>query len=455
MSDGDDATDLRRRLPAIDRWLAEPSIARLVPVYGRAAVIVQSRAELEALRARAGELAAVEFERALAAASSNVERRLAAALGTPLRRVINATGIFLHTNLGRAPLPREIAARLPELLSAACDLEIDLAGNLRGDRGRRLAALVETMTGAEAALVVNNNAAALVLTLSTLARDREVVVSRGELVEIGDSFRIPEMLAAAGARLVEVGTTNRTHRDDYARAIGPQTALVLKVHTSNYRVRGFVAAVDVAELAELAHARGLPLLVDEGAGLLRPHPAPPLADHPSFRELLEAGADLVCGSGDKLLGGPQAGLVAGRREIVESCRRHPLYRALRVGRGVAASLEGVLRRHLVGESLPIDRLWGSPEELRRRLEAIASEVGAEIVDADAQVGGGAAPDVTIPGKALALTGDEELARRLRLGDGEATPVVGYLRGGRLILDLRTVDPYDDPALVAAIRAARG
>jgi len=388
MTGGNPATDLRRRLPAIDRLLALPTIARLAAVYGREAVIVQSRAELERLRRRSGELSAQALDEEVAALPAAIDRRLAAALGLPLRRVLNATGIFLHTNLGRAPLPREVAAALPDLVAAACDLEIDLEPNTRGDRGRRLAALLSALTGAEAAIAVNNNAAALVLVLTALAHDREVVVSRGELVEIGDSFRIPEMLTAAGARLVEVGTTNRTHLDDYARAIGPSTALLLKVHASNYRLRGFVATVGVAELAALGHEHGLPVLVDEGAGLLQPHPAPQLTGHPSFRELLAAGADLVCGSGDKLLGGPQAGLLAGRRELVERCRRHPLYRALRLGRVAAAALDGVLRRHLTAESLPIDRLWIPAAEHRARLEPVARATGAEIVPADAYVGGG-------------------------------------------------------------------
>jgi L-seryl-tRNA(Ser) seleniumtransferase len=445
------APDARRRLPAVDRVLDDPRVAALVAVYGRDAVIVQARAELAALRERlaarggdaAGELAALP--EAIAGA---VVRRL----GAPPRRVLNATGVFLHTNLGRAPLPPEVAATLPRLLDAACDLELDLVANRRGDRLTRLAALVETISGAEAALAVNNNAAALVLVLAALAAGREVVVSRGELVEIGDSFRIPEILAAAGSRLVEVGTTNRTHLADYERALGPETALVLKVHASNYRLRGFVAAVEVEPLAALARERGLPLLVDEGAGLLAPHPASQLAGHPSFRALLAAGADLVCGSGDKLLGGPQAGLLAGRRELVARCRRHPLYRALRLGRGAAVTLDAVLRRHLAGLPLPLARLWPDAGEHRARLARAAAACGAEIVAAEAFVGGGAAPDAAIPGEALALPGDEGLAARLRAGD---PPVVGYLRAGRLVLDLRTVDPSDDAALVAAVAAARG
>ena len=445
------AADARRRLPAIERLLHEPALAALAAVYGRDAVIVQARRELDALRARMAAGETVE-QAAVEALPEAIAHGVAARLGRPLRRVLNATGIFLHTNLGRAPLPRQIAEALPELLSAACDLELDLAANRRGDRLVRIGALLEALTGAEAAIAVNNNAAAMVLALATLAAGREVIVSRGELVEIGDSFRIPEILAAAGARLVEVGTTNRTHLADYERALGAQSAALLKVHTSNYRVRGFVAAVAPAALAALARERGLPLVVDEGAGLLRPHPAAQLADHPSLQELIAAGADLVCGSGDKLLGGPQAGLLAGRRELVERCRRHPLYRALRLGRVAATSLEAVLRRHLAGESMPLDRLWIAAEAHRPRLARVAAALGAEVVPAEAFVGGGAAPDAGVPGEALALPCDEPFARRLRTG---ATPVVGYLRDGRLILDLRTVDPADDDALIAAVAVARG
>jgi len=440
--------DPRRRLPAVDRLMAAPRVDALVRVYGRDAVAVQARRVLDEARRRLAESPADE------GIAEGLEERLAAALaarlGAPPRRVLNATGIFLHTNLGRAPLPREVAEELPSRLSAACDLEIDLASGRRGERLERLEALVAELTGAEAALAVNNNAAALVLALATLAVGREVVVSRGELVEIGGSFRIPEILAAAGARLVEVGSTNRTHLADYERALGADTALVLKVDTSNYRVRGFVSAVGAAELARLAGRAGVPLLVDEGAGLLRRSERPQLADHASFQELLAGGADLVTGSGDKLLGGPQAGLVAGGRTLVERLRRHPLYRALRVDRTTACALDAVLRRHLRGEALPIDRLWISASDHRPRLERAAQATGAEIVPADAFVGGGAAPDEPIPGEALALPGDDDLARRLRVGP---TPVVGYLREGRLLLDLRTVDPVDDEALVAAVRAA--
>ncbi len=449
----DTANDRRRQLPAVDRLLREPRVEALKSLYGSDLVTAQARAALAALRDQLGDApgASGELAERLAELPERLARELGERFGTPLARTLNATGIFLHTNLGRAPLPRPVALGLGELAVAACDLEIDLASGRRGDRARRVEELLRAATGAEAALAVNNNAAALLLALTTLAAGREVVVSRGELVEIGGSFRVPDLLAAGGARLREVGTTNRTRLADYARAIGPETALLLKVHPSNYRISGFVAAVEAPALADLAHRHGLPLLVDEGAGLLAPHPAPQLAGHPSVAELLAGGADLVASSGDKLLGGPQAGLLVGRRELVARCAEHPLYRALRPGRLVSVALDALLRYRLAGGPLPLDRLWPDPAAHRARLERLAVRLGAEIRPADAFVGGGAAPDAPVPGEALALDGGDELARRLRTG---RPPVVGVVREGRLWLDLRTVDPADDDELAAAVEAAR-
>ncbi|MDQ1348146.1 MAG: L-seryl-tRNA(Sec) selenium transferase, partial [Acidobacteriota bacterium] len=412
-------SDRRRQLPAVDRVLVDPLLGPLLTLYGTGALATQVRAELAELREElaAGRVGASELAQRLALLPERLQRRLEERFGAPLCRVLNGTGIFLHTNLGRAPLPAEVAGRLGELSTAACDLELDLATGRRGDRAGRLEGLLLALTGAEAARVTNNSAAALLLALAALAAGREVIVSRGELVEIGGSFRIPEILAAAGARIVEVGTTNRTRLADYERAIGPESALLLKVHASNFRLSGFVAAVEAPALADLAHRRGLALVVDEGAGLLRPptanpspaNPASPesaaaLAGHPSMAELLAAGCDLVIGSGDKLLGGPQAGLLLGRCEVVERCARHPIYRAVRPGRLVTAALDGVLRLHLAGRELPIDRLWAAPESLEQRLVPLAARLGAEILPAPAFVGGGAAPEIAIAGRALAFSG---------------------------------------------------
>lgn len=450
-----ESSDLRRQLPAVDRLLATPEIEALVALYGRELVRQQVRQELDLLRRKLVS-DSPEAKNDLGTVVSELIERVGSELhrgvGSELSRVLNATGIFLHTNLGRAPLPRQIAARLPALLNAYCDLEIDLETGRRGERNRRAERLLTTLTGAEAALVANNNAGALVLVLATLAKDREVVVSRGELVEIGGSFRVPDILRAAGARLVEVGTTNRTRIGDYEAVIGPDTALLLKVHPSNYRISGFVASAGIEDLVELAGRRELPLAVDEGSGLLRPHPATQFQGHECVQELVAMGTDLVCSSGDKLLGGPQAGLLVGKRDLVERCHRNPLYRALRPDRAAYASLEAVLRSHLAEHPLPLDRLWVDRETLRRRLEKMAQTLSAEIVGAEAFVGGGAAPERPIDGEALALPGDPDLLYNLRHGD---PPVVGYIREGRLILDLRTVDPEDDALLATAVGKALG
>ena len=444
--------DPRRLIPSVDRLLDEPAVSRLVGLYGRDLVRVQVQRALQELR----ELA-LDPAQPIGEALALLPGRLGAALGREtggLRRVLNATGVLVHTNLGRSPLAPGVAAALGPLLDAGCDLEFDLASGRRGRRQKSVAGLLEAAVGAPASLVVNNNAAALLLACAALGAGREVVVSRGELVEIGGSFRIPDLLASAGARLVEVGTTNRTRLRDYAEAISPSTAILLKVLPSNYRISGFVAAVDAEALADLGRRRGVPLVVDEGSGLLAPHPAPQLRGHPSVRELLDAGADLVCSSGDKLLGGPQAGILCGRFELVSRLESHPLYRAVRPDRFQIAALGAVLRSRLRGEPQPLDRMWPEPGSHRERLERVVSELGREIgaerVEADAYLGGGAAPEQPIPGEALALAARRGLETRLRLGE---PAVVGYVRADRLILDLRTVAVDDDAALIAAVRAA--
>ncbi len=441
-----------RRLPAVGHLLQESPLAELTGLYGREALRVQATRVLDAVRAeiRTG----IEDDQ-LAETIREIPDRVRAALeaeAPPLRRVLNATGIFLHTNLGRAPLPREVVADLADRLDAYCDLEMSLDTGRRSDRGRRVENLVRALTGAEAALVVNNNAAALALALSSLASGREVLLSRGELVEIGGSFRIPDILEASGARMVEVGTTNRTRLGDYERAIRPGVSLVLKVYPSNYRIQGFVEEVDPPTLADFAHRHGLPLLVDEGSGMLRAESAPPLSRHQSFQDLIEAGCDLVCGSGDKLLGGPQAGLIAGRESIVARLRESPLYRALRPGRLVLTALDAVLRRHLAARPMPIAALWRDDEEHRRRVEGLAVRLGGKVVRGSAYVGGGSAPEQEIEGWVVALDAGGDVAVRLRQGE---PPVVGYQRDGRLFLDLRTVDPADDQALAQAVERALG
>lgn len=436
--------------------LDEPHLRGVLGLYGRASVRVQAERLLQSLRREIadGTLTPSDLGSRLRDLPVAVAEAVAQDEGAGLQRVINATGVFVHTNLGRSPLPLDVVAELQPLLTDYCDLEMDLATGRRSDRNRFVTRRLEKLCGAERALVVNNNAGALVLVLATLARGRDVVVSRGELVEIGGSFRIPDILEAAGARLVEVGTTNRTRIGDYRRALSSQSALLLKVHTSNYRVRGFTESTPVRELAELGREHGLPVMVDEGSGLLRDSGLAPLRDHEDITLLLASGCDLVCGSGDKLLGGPQAGLLIGRADLVDRCRRHPLYRALRPDRFAYATLDLMLRRHAAGAQLPMNRLWPDTAAHEARLQACAEELGADIVAADAFVGGGSAPDEAIPGSALAIEGRDDLLASLRAGGYGSPPVVGYLKDGRLILDLRTVRPADDESLVRAVRTAR-
>jgi len=441
-----------RRLPAVGRLLQKSPLAELTGLYGRQATRVQAARVLDALRVEIGTgIDDDELEDRIRGIPELVRAALEAE-APPLRRVLNATGIFLHTNLGRAPLPRPVVDDLRDRLDAYCDLEMDLGSGRRTDRSLRVESLLVTLTGAEAALVVNNNAAALVLALSTLASGREVLLSRSELVEIGGSFRIPDILGTSGSRLVEVGTTNRTRLADYERAVRPATSLVLKVFSSNFRIRGFAEQVPATRLADFAHRHDLPLLVDEGSGVISSHAAPALRQHESFRDLIEAGCDLVCGSGDKVLGGPQAGLIVGRRSFVDQLRKAPLYRAMRPGRLVLTALDAVLRRRLAGQPMPIEALWNETDDPRRRVEQMASRLGGRAVRGEAYLGGGSAPDEAIEGWVLALDAPAETAGRLRTGE---PPVVGYQREGRLILDLRTVDPADDEALATAVERALG
>jgi len=429
------AADPRRAVPRTDVLLAEPRIAAATERLGRSVVKAAVGAAQD--RARRGEIAPSEVADAAA--------RALAGPATTLRPVLNATGVVVHTNLGRAPLS---AAAQAALVTAAgyVDVEYDLATGRRATRGRgALAALLATVPGAGDALVVNNGAAALVLAATALARGREMVISRGELVEIGDGFRLPDLLVATGARIREVGTTNRTVLGDYADAIGPDTAFVLKVHPANFRVEGFTAAVDVRALATL----GAPVVVDVGSGLLRPDPLLPA--EPTAAGTLRAGAVLVTASGDKLLGGPQAGLVLGDAALVAQLRRHPLARALRADKLTLAALEATLR----GPTPPVRAAVGADAELlRARATTLAGELAAAGVDAvavpsDGAVGGGGAPGLRLPGAAVSLPA--AYAGRLRTGD---PAVVGRVERGRCLLDLRCVPAAADEVLLAAVRAVQ-
>ncbi|MGE2712911.1 L-seryl-tRNA(Sec) selenium transferase [Mycolicibacterium litorale] len=422
-------TDPRRRVPRTDALLTDPRLAEAERTLGR--TLVKSVIAQAQQRARDGDIAPEDVaDHAVAA--------LPAAAVT-LRPVLNATGVVVHTNLGRAPLSRT-AVDAVVTASGATDVEFDLATGRRARRGRgALAALAQAVPTAGGVHVVNNNAAALLLTAMTLAPGREIVVSRGELIEIGDGFRIPELLESTGARIREVGTTNRTHLRDYADAIGPDTGFILKVHPSNYYVSGFTSAVAIADLARL----DVPLVVDIGSGLLTPHPVMP--DEPDATTALRHGADLVTASGDKLLGGPQAGLLFGAAELIERLRRHPAARALRVDKLTLAALEATL----VGPPTPVQRaLTADVAGLRERAQRLAAQLpGAEVVDCAGAVGGGGAPDVTLPSAGISLP--ERCAAALRTG---TPPVVGRIEDGRCILDLRTVAPEDDALLLEAVTA---
>jgi len=377
---------------------------------------------------------------------ARVREELAAARAPSLRRVLNATGVIVHTNLGRAPLAAEALAQVVEAARGYSNLELDLHDGVRGSRQDHVAPILRRLTGAEAAIVVNNNAAALLLALAALAEGRQVIVSRGELIEIGDGFRIPDVLARSGARLVEVGTTNRTRAADYEAAVGPETALLLRVHQSNFRVVGFAEQPRLEELAAVALRHGLPLVDDLGSGVLTELPG-----EPSARESLAAGADLVCFSGDKLLGGPQAGIVVGRAELVERLRRHPLHRAVRADKLTIAALEGTLRVYLdAPERIPVLRmLREDAQTVRARAERLASLTGGTVEETIGRVGGGALPLAELPSFACAV--EESLAPALR---GDDPPVVGIVRDGRLLLDCRTLSDGEVDEVAGAVKRCR-
>jgi L-seryl-tRNA(Ser) seleniumtransferase len=421
-------SDVRRQVPRTDAVLADPRLVDAAGRLGRTAVKA-AVAEAQA-QARAGAVAPE--------AVADTAVALLPVRATTLRPVLNATGVVLHTNLGRAPLSAA-AVEAMAVAAAYVDVEYDVGTGARARRGRgTLDALRAAVPDAGDVLAVNNGAAALVLATTALAAGREVVVSRGEMVEIGDGFRLPDLITSTGALLREVGTTNRTSLRDYADAVGPQTGCILKVHPSNFRVEGFTSAVDVTELAGL----GVPVVADIGSGLLAPEPL--LPDEPDAATALRAGAAVVTCSGDKLLGGPQAGLVLGRADLVETIRRHPLARAMRIDKTTLAALEATLRG-------PVPPVWqalrASPDGLRERATRLAEAVGGEVVPSDGAVGGGGAPGLTLPGWAVAL--DPSYAERLRLG----TPcVVGRIEHDRCLLDLRCVPAEDDVRLRDAVLA---
>ena len=422
-----------RDLPSVDRLLEE-RLGELEGRYGRALVVEAARRALERAREE------MQAGRDPGDIAERVAAELERLLAPRLRRVLNATGVIVHTNLGRAPLADAALAQVLDVATGYSNVEYDLDAGARGSRQAHVAGLLRGLTGAESALVVNNNAAAVLLALAALAEGREAIVSRGELIEIGDGFRIPEVLARSGAELVEVGTTNRTHAGDYEAAINDRTAVLLRVHQSNFRLVGFTERPPLAELADLAERRDLVLVDDLGSGALVE-----VADEPTARASVDGGAHLVTFSGDKLLGGPQAGIVVGRADLVERLRRHPLHRAVRADKLTLAALEGTLSLYRASRrgDLPVLRMLDDPPDaVRARAERLASLTGGGVEPTVARVGGGALPLAEIESFACAL--DEELAAPLRAGD---PPVVGIIRDGRLLLDCRTLrdDEVDEAA----------
>ena len=423
-----------RDLPSVDELARESGDA--LAVEAARAVLARAREDIRA-GSDPGDLA------------ERLRQELEDARAARLRRALNATGVIVHTNLGRAPLAQAALERVREVGRGYSNLEYDLSAGTRGSRQDHVARILRRLTGAEAALVVNNNAAAVLLALAALAEGRDVLVSRGELIEIGDGFRIPDVLARSGARLVEVGTTNRTRAADYERAIRAETAVLLRVHQSNFRLVGFTELPSVAELAKMARRHDLPLVDDLGSGALVQ-----VEDEPSVRESLADGADLVCFSGDKLLGGPQAGIVVGNAELVERLRRHPLQRAVRADKLTLAALEGTLALYLEPEralrEVPVLRMaLEEVDAVRARAERLAELTGGEVEETVGRIGGGALPLAELPSFACAV--EEELAAPLRAGE---PPVVGVVRDGRLLLDCRTLSDDEADEVAAAVSRCR-
>ncbi len=432
-------------LPSVDRLLEEPALAAAAEEYGRSEALAGARKALADARRVLGAGRALDPTGLGPVAAAHI----AARARPSLRRVFNLTGVVLHTNLGRAPLPEEAIAAVAAA-AGNCNLEYDLETGRRGDRDSHVEALLTELTGAEAATVVNNNAAAVLLVLNSLSAGRDTLVSRGELVEIGGSFRMPEIMARAGARMVEVGTTNRTHASDFEAAIGPETGCVMKVHTSNYEVVGFTASVPDDRLACIAEAAGVPYAVDLGAGQLVDLARYGLPQEPMPGHALADGAGLVTFSGDKLLGGPQAGIIVGRADLVTAIKNNPMRRAMRLGKLSLAALEAVLRLYRdpdrLAERLPALRILTRPvEEIEAQAHRLAPAIeGAEVVTALSQIGSGSLPVERLESRALALSapGGKALEERAAAFRQLPIPVIGRISEGRLLFDLRTLDDED-------------
>jgi L-seryl-tRNA(Ser) seleniumtransferase len=442
-------------MPSVSTLLERADVQALLEDHPRAVVVNAIRGAIEDARTDSSRVAHSDWV-------VRIQGRIAdAAANRSLRRVINATGVVLHTNLGRAPLPARAVDAIAAMASGYSNLEYDLATGARGSRYVHCVEILRELTGAEDAIVANNCAAALVLSLSAIARGREVIVSRGELVEIGGSFRVPDIMQRSGATLIEVGTTNRTHLDDYRRAISPRTGAIAKIHRSNFAITGFVADVGVASLRPLAAEHDIPIVHDLGSGLMLDLSRFGLSGEPTARQALEAGATLVLMSGDKLLGGPQAGIIVGKAREVARLKQDPFARAMRVDKLTIAALTATLElyrdeRDALREIPALTMLTALPESIRARCEQVrhrlaAHSIESRVIASEASVGGGAFPAASIPSFAVAFE-DDAAGFELRLRGG-ATPVVGRVADGSLLLDLRSVSESEDGALGAAVIAA--
>lgn len=455
----------RRAIPSIDRLLERPALVAAIARHGRVAVTEATRRSADAWRARAGAATDDASDRIGAWIEAQVVADLEARITPSLRAVINATGVIIHTNLGRAPLAAEAIAHVARIAAGYTNLEYDLDAGTRGQRQIHAERLLCQLTGAEAALVVNNNAAAALVTLAALADGREVIVSRGELVEIGGGFRVPDILAQSGATLREVGTTNRTRTADYAAAIGDRTAMILRVHPSNFRIEGFTERPGLADLTALAHRFHVPLVEDLGSGWLGLDVPPPgLAHEPSVIDSLRAGADVVAFSGDKLLGGPQAGIVVGRRDLVSTIGRHPLMRAVRADKLAYAALEATLALWAQSPSrgaIPVFDMLSAPiaavaARAARLIDSLESDasLACHLAEGASTPGGGSAPDAAIPTALVTVTTPHHSAAAFHDRLRHATPsVVGRIEADRVVLDLRTVRDAEVEPLARAVRWA--
>ena len=453
--------ELFRSIPKVDELLKQQKIAELAESMPYSIVLEGVRQVLDQVRQEIldGELDRVDFD----AVQSRILSQCEQDHRRSLRKVINATGTVLHTNLGRAPLAKAAVDAVCDVASGYSTLEYDVQTGTRGLRYSHVTQLLQTLTGAEDALVVNNNAAAVVLILSALTREKEVVLSRGELVEIGGSFRVPDIMEQSGSILKEIGTTNKTHLEDYQNAISEDTAALLKVHTSNFKILGFTEDVRIEELAALGREKGLMVLHDLGSGALFDPQAQGLFSEPTVKQSIDAGVDVVCFSGDKLLGGPQAGVILGKQEYIQRIKRHPLTRAFRIDKLTLAALEATLRLYLDPEQarreVPIlSMLTASPEALQKKARKLYRKVSGiphlhiEIVQEDGQVGGGSAPAERLSGYALAVTSEklsaDRIERRMRV---QEVPVIGRIAHERYLLDIRTIFEEEFDAVASALR----